>query len=106
LHAWDRRLSDGGFWTVVGFRIVTYLIAPADWILGLTAIPWSTLILGTVIGLLPITVAYVLGGRGLFALVGAAPWWAWALTGLAVGALALWSRRRRNLETATEATAA
>lgn len=105
LHRWDRRLAEGGFWTVVLFRVVTYLLAPADWILGLTAIPWSTLVLGTILGLLPITVAYVFGGRGMFTLLGAAPWWVWVVVAVALAALVAWTRQRRNnLEAAAEVT--
>ncbi len=64
-RAWDERIARRGLPAVIGLRVVTYLAAPADWLLGLTAIPARQLVLGTALGLIPPTLMYVYAGGGL-----------------------------------------
>lgn len=67
--AWNERISRGGVGAVIALRVITYLAAPADWLLGLTKISNRDLAIGTAIGLVPPTLAYVIGGGGLLDLV-------------------------------------
>ena len=68
-HAWDERIARRGLAAVIVLRLVTYLAAPADWVLGLTKISARDLVLGTAIGLVPPTLLYVFAGGGLLDLV-------------------------------------
>ena len=66
---WDEAIARRGLVAVIGLRIVTYLAAPADWLLGLSSIPTRTILVGTAIGLVPPTLVYVVLGGGIFDLV-------------------------------------
>lgn len=68
-RTWDERIAERGLLAVIGLRFVTYLAAPADWILGLSSIPTRTLMIGTGIGLLPPTLLSVIGGGHVFDLI-------------------------------------
>ncbi len=68
-RAWDDRIARRGLAAVIVLRLVTYLAAPADWVLGLTKISTRDLVLGTAIGLVPPTLLYVFAGGGLLDLV-------------------------------------
>lgn len=70
MPAWLRGVDDlltrGGLVAVVVLRVVLYLAAPADWAIGLSRVPMRTALVGTVLGLVPVTVAYVLVGPEFF----------------------------------------
>ena len=67
--AWDERLAARGLPAVIALRTLTYLAAPADWLLGLTRIRTRDLVIGTAVGLVPPTLLYVLAGGGVFDLL-------------------------------------
>ena len=62
---WDEAIARRGLVAVVALRIVTYLAAPADWLLGLSSIPNRQIVVGTAIGLVPPTLLYVVAGGGV-----------------------------------------
>ncbi len=66
---WDERIARRGLLAVVGLRTVTYLAAPADWLLGLSSISTRTIVIGTGVGLIPPTVLYVVAGGGVLDLI-------------------------------------
>ncbi len=66
---WDERLARRGFVAVIALRTLTYLAAPADWLLGLSSIPTRTIVVGTVVGLIPPTLLYVIAGGGVLDLI-------------------------------------
>ncbi len=66
---WDAALGRRGLPAVIGLRVVTYLAAPADWLLGLSSIPTRHLVVGTAVGLVPPTLLYVIAGGGVLDLV-------------------------------------
>lgn len=68
-RAWDERIAARGLPAVIALRILTYLAAPADWLLGLTGISNRHLVLGTAVGLVPPTLLYVLVGGSVLDLV-------------------------------------
>ncbi len=53
LRKWDDRLSDNGLPIVILFRVVLFLNPASHWALGLSRVPLSTAIAGTVIGFAP-----------------------------------------------------
>ncbi len=93
----DERLTASGIWGVIALRVVLYLIAPADWVIGLSRVPTSTAVIGTAIGLTPTTVGYVVAGPEFFR-------WLVSPSGLATSVLSLglaflvwrWRRARRS----------
>ena len=66
---WDEAIARRGLTAVVALRIVTYLAAPADWLLGLSAIPTRKIVIGTAVGLVPPTLLYVIAGGGVLDLI-------------------------------------
>lgn len=66
---WDEAITRRGLIAVIGLRVVTYLAAPADWLLGLSSIPTRQIVVGTAVGLVPPTLMYVVAGGGLLELV-------------------------------------
>lgn len=64
-RTWDTRIADRGLPAVIALRCITYLAAPADWLLGLSSIRTRTLVIGTGVGMVPPTLFYVIGGGGL-----------------------------------------
>lgn len=68
-RSWDERIAQRGLVAVIALRVLTYLAAPADWLLGLTRISTRDLVLGTGIGLVPPTLLYVLAGGGVLDLL-------------------------------------
>jgi uncharacterized membrane protein YdjX (TVP38/TMEM64 family) len=88
LVALDARLGHRGVAPVVGLRILTGGLAPADWLLGLSSVRWRTFLVGTAIGMVPgVTMAVVAGGGVLGWALDQPPWLLGVL--VAVGALAL-----------------
>ncbi len=68
-RAWDERIAEKGLIAVIALRVITYLAAPADWLLGLSSIPTRTIVVGTVVGLIPPTVGYIVIGGGILDLL-------------------------------------
>lgn len=68
-RTWDERIARRGIAAVLALRIITYLAAPADWLLGLSSIPTRTIVVGTGIGLIPPTLLYVIAGGGVLDLI-------------------------------------
>lgn len=68
-RAWDERIAERGLVAVLALRLLTYLAAPADWILGLSSIRTRTLVVGTGVGLIPPTILYVVAGGGVLDLL-------------------------------------
>ncbi len=68
-HRWDQAIARRGLLAVIALRIVTYLAAPADWLLGLSAIPTRKIVIGTALGLIPPTLLYVIAGGGVLDLI-------------------------------------
>ncbi len=66
---WDERIAKRGLAAVLALRILTYLAAPADWLLGLSSISTRTIVVGTGVGLVPPTVLYVVAGGGVLDLI-------------------------------------
>ncbi|WP_436794278.1 TVP38/TMEM64 family protein [Actinospongicola halichondriae] len=66
---WDERIARRGLLAVLALRTLTYLAAPADWLLGLSSIPTRTIVIGTGVGLIPPTVLYVVAGGGVLDLI-------------------------------------
>lgn len=67
--AMESRLSERGIWAVIGIRCFVYLLQPFDWLLGVSSMPLRTVLLGTFIGLIPMTLIIALTGGGLIDLI-------------------------------------
>ena len=59
----DEKFSAGGLRSVILFRLVLQLGAPTHWLLGLSRIGYSTFVLGTVIGAMPVVALVVWFGH-------------------------------------------
>jgi uncharacterized membrane protein YdjX (TVP38/TMEM64 family) len=106
LRALDTRLADRGLAPVVGLRVVTGQLAPADWFLGVSSVRWSTFLVGTGIGIVPGILLAVVAGGGVVEWVGAQDPLVWGLAAVAVllGVAAVWVVRRRMDESAPRPT--
>lgn len=93
LEGVDVRLDRAGIWGVIALRVVLYLTAPADWVVGLSRIPMRVALVGTAIGLVPTTVGYVVAGPEFFRWLVTPVGLVFVAAGL-VG-LTLWWRRTR-----------
>ena len=95
---WDRQMARRGFWAVLAARLVPIVpFTAVNYLAGVTSLRLRDFMVGTVLGILPATTAYiVVGAYG--SRPGSWPLWA-ALSGLALltvaGLLAGWRRRRR-----------
>lgn len=67
--AMESRLSERGIWAVIGIRCFVYLLQPFDWLLGVSRMPLRTVLVGTFIGLIPMTLIVALTGGGLIDLI-------------------------------------
>jgi uncharacterized membrane protein YdjX (TVP38/TMEM64 family) len=113
LVALDARLGHRGIAPVVGLRLLTGGLAPADWLLGLSSVRWRVFLVGTAIGMVPgVTMAVVAGGGVLGWALDQPPWTLGVLGALAaagVAALVTWRHRldavARRLRSRVEAAA-
>ena len=62
VRRFEERLAERGFWAVVAIRTFTYLLQPADWLIGLSGMRLRTALAGTFVGLIPPTLVVALGG--------------------------------------------
>jgi uncharacterized membrane protein YdjX (TVP38/TMEM64 family) len=93
-RAWDRRLAEHGFRTVVLIRLATFLMPAAHWAIGLSSVGVVPATVGTAVGLAPGIALFVWLGAEVVAHVGAVPDAAWVALVVAVVAGLLWRRRR------------
>ncbi len=73
LLKWDQRLSERAFLSVVVLRLVTGYAPAADWALGISKVQWRDFLLGTAIGLVPITALLAIFGDDTVKWVQTAP---------------------------------
>lgn len=65
----EARLAQSGFWGVAIARCFAFLLQPLDWLCGLSSLPLRTVLLGTLVGLVPPTLVIALTGGGLIDLI-------------------------------------
>ena len=94
LLRYESRLETHGLTTVIGLRLVLFLMPAVHWLLGASRVSFRDYSLGTAIGLAPGVVLYVMLGRQAFAHWDAVRPWALGIGG-ALAALAIASRLTR-----------
>ena len=95
MRAWESRLSEHGFVSTVLLRVVTGYAPPADWVLGVSRVSVPAFLAGTVIGLIPGTVALAVWGDDAVRGLGDIPPAGWALVAIvAIGGYVFLRRRR------------
>lgn len=70
LRGWDQRLAGGGLLQVFLLRVVTGQLTPADWLLGVSTVRFSTFFVGTALGIVPGIVLATTIGSGIVDLLG------------------------------------
>ncbi len=69
MRAWESRLAEHGFVSTVLLRVLTGYAPPADWLLGVSRVSVPSFLAGTIVGLIPGTIAIAVWGddavRGL-----------------------------------------
>ena len=80
----DRRFAASGAGGVLLLRLITGQLPAADWLLGLSEVRWRDFLVGTAIGIVPMTLLFVLVGRGLVAWVVDRGPVGWAVTAVVV----------------------
>ena len=94
MRAWESRLSEHGFVSTVLLRVVTGYAPPADWVLGVSRVSVPAFLAGTVIGLIPGTVALAVWGDDAVRGLGDIPPAGWALVAIvAIGGYVFLRRR-------------
>ena len=92
LLKWDRRLSERAFLSVVVLRLVTGYAPAADWVLGISKIKMRDFLLGTAIGLIPITAVLAIFGDDTVKWIQTAPLAALGIVAALGGAFFLWKK--------------
>jgi uncharacterized membrane protein YdjX (TVP38/TMEM64 family) len=94
----DERLATSGLKAVLLVRVVFYLAAPAHWALGLSAVPFRTMLLGSIVGFLPPAALWSFAGGSALAWANEQTPVTWlaalAAVALLLAARHLWRRRR------------
>ncbi len=94
LHRFDARLTNGGVFAVVVVRLLTGQLPPADWLLGVSGVRlFPTFLVGTAIGIVPVTLFFVTVGSSLGAWLLQQEGSTWLVIA-AVAALVVVARRR------------
>lgn len=65
LQRYEHRMESHPLRTVLVMRLVFHLFPPINWMLGISRIPLRTFAAGTLLGMLPGTLLYLLAGKGL-----------------------------------------
>lgn len=95
MRAWESRLSEHGFVSTVLLRVVTGYAPPADWVLGVSRVSVPAFLAGTVIGLIPGTIAMAVWGDDAVRGLGDMSAGGWVVVGIiAIGGYLLLRRRR------------
>ena len=94
LRAWEQRIADHGFLATAALRVVTGYAPAADWLLGVSRVSVPAFLAGTVVGLVPGTVAIAIWGDDAVRGIGDAPVAAAALGAVVAAALVVLGRRR------------
>lgn len=96
IRDWDDRLSQHSLRTVILFRLIFYIFPPAHWALGLSRVRFDLFLLGTAIGVVPGTAAWVyLGAQGLNWMKGQSAM-LWLALGAGIFVIAVVRRRRKT----------
>lgn len=92
IAVYEHRLERHGFSTVLILRLLFYLFPPISWMLGISAIPFSTFLAATLLGILPWTAVYVWTGRGILGFLATLAFWqaGVVIAGVALGLLVWW----------------
>lgn len=94
LREWDDRLSENGLPIVIGFRMLFFLNPASHWALGLSRVPVSTAILGTVIGFAPWIAMWTYFGAEILVWFEAQSWGVWVAVTVAIVAVIVFRRVR------------
>jgi uncharacterized membrane protein YdjX (TVP38/TMEM64 family) len=98
LRRFDARLTRSGLRWVIGLRLVTYLAAPAHWLVGLSGVRFRTALLGSIIGFAPGSFVWALTGHAIVTWLFDQPARLWiglgALIALAIALYRLYQRKR------------
>jgi len=73
LLKWDQRLSENALLSVISLRLITGYAPAADWVLGFSKVKLSDFLIGTVVGLVPITAVLAIFGDDTVRWVQTAP---------------------------------
>jgi uncharacterized membrane protein YdjX (TVP38/TMEM64 family) len=104
LRRFDARLASSGLRWVIGLRLLTYLAAPAHWLIGLSGIPFRTALLGSIIGFAPGCLVWALTGHAVVGWLFDQPGELWLGLGVLVAlAIALYRLyQRKSADPSTE----
>ncbi len=100
LLQWDQRLSDNALLAVIALRLVTGYAPAADWVLGISKVQIRDFLIGTTIGLVPITALLAIYGDDTVKWVQTAPLVTLAVVA-ALGCLFLLWKKLRKVDTRT-----
>ena len=93
---WDDRLAEHGLLAPIGLRLVPGYAPPADWALGVSSVTVPQFLLGTAIGLIPITAGMSWFGDDAVRAAQRAPLLLVPIAGLVAAGVALSRYRRRR----------
>jgi uncharacterized membrane protein YdjX (TVP38/TMEM64 family) len=94
LLAYDERLAERPFRTVILVRLIFFLLPLAHWFLGLSRVRLAPFVVGSAIGFLPGLAVTVFAGESILAWLLEQPTWMWWVLGAVVAAAFLAHRLR------------
>jgi len=100
MREWDERLSNKGLPAVILFRLFFFLNPASHWALGLSRVPASTALFGTMIGFMPAIFLWTYFGSEILDWFNAQTAATWIPLGLAVVAFIAFRRYRNRIPAA------